>query len=391
MYLYYFERILRAASGDPNLTLPYWNYSDPNDPNARALPLPFRQPADPVANALFVSQRSATMNGGGQMPPSAVNLTALNDTNFSSLNGSGLSFGGQTVPMPCHGCSPHSDLERTPHDVVHGQVGGPGFPGPNCCWMSSFEFAARDPIFWLHHVNIDRLWEQWLAQGAGRSDPSDPVWLTTQFQFFDENGHSVQLSGQQIVDTAAQLDYIYNDDPWVDGVLQPASQATSNATQPGKRTARRLGSSVLPAAQLGREPVTVSVLVREQEFRLRAQEHAIVLNIEGIEFDKVPGDYYEIYLNLPQGERPDFRSKYYVGNLAFFGIKPRAQRHEGEEQPRQDYNITQIVAKLKSTKEWIAQEAKVTFVRQHVIPPPGISEETEVVPVTIRRVTMTAE
>ena len=47
MYLYYFERILRAASGDANLTLPYWNYSDASDPNAPALPLPFRQPADP--------------------------------------------------------------------------------------------------------------------------------------------------------------------------------------------------------------------------------------------------------------------------------------------------------------------------------------------------------
>jgi len=28
-YLYYFERILRKASGDPLLALPYWNYTDP--------------------------------------------------------------------------------------------------------------------------------------------------------------------------------------------------------------------------------------------------------------------------------------------------------------------------------------------------------------------------
>src|SRR5947209_11178911 len=32
MYIYWFERILRAASGDPNLTLPYWNYNYPNPP-----------------------------------------------------------------------------------------------------------------------------------------------------------------------------------------------------------------------------------------------------------------------------------------------------------------------------------------------------------------------
>lgn len=42
MYLYFFDRILRAASGDPNLVLPYWNWTDPAQ---RTLPLPFRQPA----------------------------------------------------------------------------------------------------------------------------------------------------------------------------------------------------------------------------------------------------------------------------------------------------------------------------------------------------------
>lgn len=46
MYLYYFERILRKASGNPEFALPYWDYSDPGDPNARQIPLPYREPAD---------------------------------------------------------------------------------------------------------------------------------------------------------------------------------------------------------------------------------------------------------------------------------------------------------------------------------------------------------
>ena len=33
--------------------------------------------------------------------------------------------------------------------------------------------AAQDPIFWLHHANIDRLWNHWLQQGGGRADPTD--------------------------------------------------------------------------------------------------------------------------------------------------------------------------------------------------------------------------
>ena len=29
MYLYFFDRILRAAAGDPSLVLPYWDWTDP--------------------------------------------------------------------------------------------------------------------------------------------------------------------------------------------------------------------------------------------------------------------------------------------------------------------------------------------------------------------------
>ena len=151
------------------------------------------------------------------MPPSAVSLSALGLTAFSS-------FGGQAVAGPTHRGNSGGSLESTPHGVVHVLVGGSGSGCPGGGgWMSCFEFAARDPIFWLHHANIDRLWEQWLAQGGGRSNPTDQVWLTTQFEFFDENDHPVKLSGQQIVDTAGQLNYVYNENPW-DRIAQVTPQ-----------------------------------------------------------------------------------------------------------------------------------------------------------------------
>ncbi len=42
--------------------------------------------------------------------------------------------------------------------------------------MGGTEKAARDPIFWLHHCNIDRLWAVWRNQDAAHHDPSDD-WL----------------------------------------------------------------------------------------------------------------------------------------------------------------------------------------------------------------------
>ncbi len=57
-------------------------------------------------------------------------------------------------------------LEHSPHDNVHGDIGG----ALNNVFnnrlaqglMSNPCTAALDPIFWLHHANIDRLWEVWL-------------------------------------------------------------------------------------------------------------------------------------------------------------------------------------------------------------------------------------
>jgi tyrosinase len=62
MYLYFFDRILRAAAGDPNLVLPYWDWTDASQ---RTLPLPFRQPADST-NSLYIAPagRPAALDAG---------------------------------------------------------------------------------------------------------------------------------------------------------------------------------------------------------------------------------------------------------------------------------------------------------------------------------------
>jgi tyrosinase len=152
MYVYFFERILRAASGDPTFALPYWNYSDPAQ---RALPLVLRSPAR-SSNSLYTARRAQGVNQGFQLAPSDVTFTAaFGFLNFTANPGSGLSFGGQRAPGPGHFLAPHGQLESQPHDIVHDKLGGP------TGLMSDPNTAARDPVFWLHHANIDRIWSQW--------------------------------------------------------------------------------------------------------------------------------------------------------------------------------------------------------------------------------------
>lgn len=79
--------------------------------------------------------------------------------------------------------------------------------------MSRFETAGLDPVFWLHHANIDRLWEVWLRQGGGRTNPTDASWLGVKFKI--GSGHSVLiLTPREVLDTTLPpLTYQYSPAP----------------------------------------------------------------------------------------------------------------------------------------------------------------------------------
>lgn len=387
MYLYYFERILRRASGDPNFALPYWNYGDPNQ---RALPLPYRQPADSSLNPLYVSARQ--MNDGNLLPESAVSVaTAFAATNFSSPTGSGQSFGGQRLSQPSHDASPPGLLERNPHNTLHVLIGG------STGWMASVATAARDPIFWLHHANVDRLWKRWLDRGGGRSNPppSDTVWRQTRFMFINENGQQVILTGEQILNTVTQLGYRYDDDPVALALVTPEPPVGS-ATGPSDLLAQEPPPRLPQSAALYDRRVDLDVRrsVRvvmpfqddatsriEQTLTARspagpsvssapdAGPRRLMLNLEHIEYDQPAGVYWEIYIDLPEHERsPDPRGPHFVGTLALFGMKEHAR---GSGHIRQDIDITDVLRRLALRKPRKLDSLSVTFVPRGPLPPPG--------------------
>jgi Polyphenol oxidase middle domain/Common central domain of tyrosinase len=69
--------------------------------------------------------------------------------------------------------------------------------------MGNLSLAARDPIFYAHHCNIDRLWAEWKRRNpAAHANPTDAEFLTTSFPFFDENKQLVNIRVQDVLDTA---------------------------------------------------------------------------------------------------------------------------------------------------------------------------------------------
>jgi Common central domain of tyrosinase len=295
MYLYWFERICRRMACDDCFALPYWDY---NNPAERQLPSMFRDPS----SDLFISARNSAINSGaGSLPAWAVDYSAgLAQTSFNGAS---------------------SSLEGLPHNQVHVLVGG---------LMGSVPTAAQDPIFFLHHCNMDRLWNLWLAQG-GRIDPVfDNVWKNTKYTFFDEEGAQLEMTGCEILRAAQQLHYVYEGEPpQVNDFCFPILKWPPIIFE--KEAVLRLP---IPEIRLEQEPVTVPVDWKEARQKLSSlaerQDATLFLEIDGVEAEHQPGVAWQVYFGpATSGEPPD-DSPYMVGAIALFGQGIHGELHNKE-------------------------------------------------------------
>lgn len=179
-YLLFFEATLQAAAGAAGETtafqLPYWNWYADGD-----LPTIFTT-GDAQSNPLWHERVSTSLD------PQSL------DTAFFDKKGllpATFSQWGQSFSVP---------LEMNPHGSVHGVIGGD---------MGSIQTSARDPIFWLHHANIDRLWTAWIQRGAGRANPAPTsAWGKTAFTF--DAGAKLTKTAAGVSESQTQLNYRYD-------------------------------------------------------------------------------------------------------------------------------------------------------------------------------------
>lgn len=175
-YLYFFERILGALAGQPNLRLPYWQWDDPTQ---LAMPGIYTNPGDP----LFDPTRQAQ-----QLDSSIADATVMQGlyalTSFDQ-------FGGDQ--------NSNGNVEVGPHNAVHITVEGD---------MGAFGTAAQDPIFYAHHTNVDRVWAIWAAANP-QAGPTDQWLLNQQFTFFDENQNWVSIKASDVLDYENNLRFRY--------------------------------------------------------------------------------------------------------------------------------------------------------------------------------------
>ncbi|HYM25668.1 MAG TPA: tyrosinase family protein [Vicinamibacterales bacterium] len=220
-YLIAFEATVQAAitkaGGPATWALPYWNYFKPHQ---FKLPTAFASPDWPDGkgtNPLFVKERYGPNNDGKVFVVlSDVNLKALTDPDFTGTSSGSRGFGGIDTGFE-HGGSMHGRLEQQPHDQVHGLVGGGDQTTQLPGLMSDPDTAGLDPIFWLHHANIDRLWEVWRRNPATNANPADKKWLKGPASL-GQRAFSMPMPGGKTWDYTpadmadlSKLDYTYDD------------------------------------------------------------------------------------------------------------------------------------------------------------------------------------
>jgi tyrosinase len=416
MYLYWFERIVRAqvvALGGPaDWALPYWDY---DTTTTNTLPLAFRHPtrADGGTNPLYVAERDPLVNAGGSFDPSVTSASfALSRTTYTG----DAEFGGGITPPGTTFWHHTGRLEQTPHNDMHGQIGG------SSGWMSFPSTAAQDPIFWLHHSNIDRLWWTWQKT---YDEPTDTAWTGQSFDFFDEHGHRVSMTCADVLDTVTQLDYTYPGKlsmipfphlpplrpirpiwpRWIPKVRLPVPVEPDHPRippGPGPDPGPEFVGASEQAVRLVGRPEQVRVVVdrraRTEALRGRAQPRRVVLAVEDIEAEANPGTTYGVYVNLPEQPTEEDLATHHAGNVSFFGIE-RARNPRGDEPPhgmRVAMDITELTAALAERGEWDDEaEPHVTFRPIGVRPPAGARDlvreggvEHENLPVTIGRVSL---
>lgn len=246
---------------------------------------------------------------------------------------------------------------------MHVAVGG---------WMGQFNTAGLDPIFWLHHANIDRLWSVWRGRSMQNLNPAEPQWLTAlAFEFHDASGSIVSLTTDRVVDTAiAPLFYKYEDESDPLGP-SPAPSALRRLEMADQVIPEMVGASVEPVILKG-EPASARLAVSPPTGpagaprAFGAPPPQIYLNIENITGSGKPVSH-SVYLNLPPGSDPNSHPELFAGVVPMFGVAEASRSDENHSGSGLHYSLEvgDVVRALEANAQWDPNNVRVTFVPKH--------------------------
>lgn len=303
LYIWHFEKIVRKLSQKEDFALPYWSYQDGGD--NKCLPDLFGD----KSTALYESARFDSLNNGypvsGEITR-ALDLTKLMSyTNYKSF------------------CL---NINAAPHGAMHDYIGAGndtsgtqqfnnGITGTitNTGLMGWVPTAAFDPIFWTHHSNIDRIWQQWTNSPNGVSVTLEQLKAVEwPYVFFDENGEKVEYTVEQAWEIMFNLDYDFDDTPIKS--KEPKLLATENK--------KPLSIESKPKSNVSSKLTNLTKI--ETPLTSTGSKNGVRV-VMTVSFTKLPKGVYEVYYNLSDGETPQTNGKNFAGFMTFFGADHKTQ------------------------------------------------------------------
>lgn len=137
---------------------------------------------------------------------------------------------------------------------------------------------------------------------------------------------------------------------------QPGPEAGPQTVQPPESPPPRetLAATEPGDVRLGNDPRTVTLAVPSRA--TASEAGSLWLVVEGLRQLR-RGVYYEVYLDLPEGQAPDPAGRHFVGNISLYGME-----RDSEEGAAQAFDVTEKLRALYDAGPWPG-ELRVTFVR----------------------------
>ena len=329
-YILDFERICRDLSGDQNFALPYWNWTQ-----TRKIPAPFWEA--PLLDTTRAIGKNAEISG--QFVGRRVIRRVLRQTNFELFASTRPRGQNSTDQSWQRAGGAEAVLEATPHDQVHVWIGGRN-------GHMNTMLSPLDPIFWLHHSNIDRLWAEWNSPPRSNGNTSNALWRNFRLRPGDTLVRDLQ--------NITQLGYTYS-------TLTQTQLAEASELPPLLERARDSFELMEPK---------VASLGQEVNFSVETPQSALPLAAEGVAAEDVAEDGPKVLAFVRGVETPENRQvtvnvflncsylsaetpvsdPHYVGNFTFFGVHEHDDGAEGEHDMKKSFvfDLTDTVDRLRA-------------------------------------------
>jgi hypothetical protein len=315
LYLHFFERSLRKQSGDNSLALPYWDYYAEKSSNGEGLAIPALVRTS-ASSPLYDEFRTGGLNENTSAvdPRSASAAQAFKFDDFTHFS---------------------NTLQQQPHGVMHCAL-GTGCATPD---MGFVPIAGLDPVFYMHHSNIDRLWQCWLNRQSG-GKPIDLAWAKAnlgmpeswydiRYDFADENGSKVTVTIADAFAPGMTPRYAQEDDC---DISIPTATVAQAAMAEGKALQAHAPMGSAEPVTLRGTAVTVPLRTQERLLRAAPLPKAValpgrtILVLDDVRMDGSPALTYEIH--LASAREP--KRTVYIATFNFFGVGGHGGAHHGE-------------------------------------------------------------